>query len=162
LIENQLVDQLDLDLERASEMYAMVGVALADSFISCWSLKYQVLLLRPVSYIQQHIRRSWNTYIASPGFPSYPSGHSVVSAAAAEVLTDLFGTVAFTDASATSRGYAPRYFTSFRAAASEAAISRLYGGIHYRVDIENGMIQGACVGLRVANTLELNPIRQGE
>lgn len=161
-IENQLVDQLDLTLDRAAGMYALVGIALADSFISCWSLKYQVLLLRPESYIKQYVRQSWSPYIATPGFPAYPSGHSVVSGAAATVLTDLFGVVYFTDASHTDRGLAPRSFTSFVAAANEAAISRLYGGIHFRVDIENGLIQGNCVGRSVVNRIALRPVPQGE
>jgi len=162
LIENQLVDQLDLTLDRAAGMYALVGIALADSFISCWSLKYQTLLLRPESYIKQHIRPSWSPYIATPGFPAYPSGHSVVSGAAATVLTEYLGVVAFTDSSHTDSGLAPRSFTSFVAAANEAAISRLYGGIHFRVDIENGLIQGNCVGRRVVNRIALRPIPQGE
>jgi hypothetical protein len=160
-IENQLVEQLDLPLDRAAEMYALVGMSLADAFISCWSLKYQVNLLRPETYIHANIRRSWQPYIQTPPFPEYPSGHSVVSAAAAEVLTGLFGTVAFTDATHVSRGEAPRWFTSFEAAATEAAISRLYGGIHYRLSIENGMRQGRCVGQRVLDNIQLNPIRQG-
>lgn len=162
LIENQMVERLNLTLDRAAGMYAIVGVALGDAFISCWSLKYQVNLLRPETYIQQYIRRSWAPFIQTPLFPEYPSGHSVVSGAAAEVLSYLFGTVAFTDSSGLPRDLPPRSFTSFEAAASEAAISRIYGGIHYRVAIENGLRQGRCVGQRVVNTIYLTSIPQGE
>jgi membrane-associated phospholipid phosphatase len=162
LIQNQMVAQLDLTLDRAAEMYALVGMALADSFISAWSLKYQVLLLRPVTYIQRYIRRSWGPLIETPPFPEYPSGHSVVSAAAASVLTSLFGVVAFTDESHLERGLPPRSYTSFWAAANEAAISRLYGGIHYRVGIENGIEQGRCVGQNVITRIRLRPIFQPE
>lgn len=163
-IANQLVNQLDLTLDRAAEMYAMLGVVLGDSFISCWSLKYQVNLLRPVTYIRANIRRSWSPYIETPPFPEYPSGHSVVSAAAAEILTSLLGAVAFTDETHIIYGHEPlrRSYTSFEAAAYEAAISRLYGGIHYRSAIENGMRQGRCVGQTALQNIRLNPIRQSE
>lgn len=162
MIENQLVDQLELNLARAAEMYAMTGIALGDSFIACWSQKYQVNLLRPVTYINAHIRRSWAPLIETPPFPEYPSGHSVVSAAAAEILTSLFGVQSFTDSTHSDIGLAPRHFTSFEAAASEAAISRLYGGIHYRTAIENGMRMGRCISEHLLDNIRLNPILQGE
>lgn len=162
LIENQMVDHLGLKLDLASMMYGLVGVSLGDSFISAWSLKYQDNLLRPVTYIQEYIDPNWQPFIASPGFPEYPSGHSVVSGAAAEVLTGMFGTVAFTDQSGRRRGFEPRSFTSFEAAASQAAISRLYGGIHYRAAIENGLRQGRCIGQQVLNYVLLRSVPQGE
>jgi hypothetical protein len=162
LIENQLTDILELKLERASMMYALVGIALGDSFISTWSLKYQINLIRPVTYIQEYIDPNWQSFIASPGFPEYPSGHSVVSEAAAEVLTRMFGTVAFTDRSGQKHKLGERSFTSFEAAASEAAISRLYGGIHYRAAIENGMRQGRCIGDNVIDYISLRSQPQGE
>ncbi|MBL8116134.1 MAG: vanadium-dependent haloperoxidase [Anaerolineae bacterium] len=162
MIENQMIDVLDLKLDMASMMYALVGSALGDSFISAWSLKYQVNLLRPVTYIQNHIDPRWQPFIASPGFPEYPSGHSVVSGAAAEVLTGMFGTVAFTDRSGRRHQLGERSFTSFEAAASEAAISRLYGGIHYRSAIENGLRQGRCVGRNVLDYISLRSQPQGE
>lgn len=162
MIESQLVDQLGLQLDTAAQMYGMVGITLADSFISCWSAKYQYNLLRPVTYIQANIRRSWAPYVETPPFPEYPSGHSVVSAAAADVLTSLFGPVAFTDTLHVADGERPRHFTSFEAAANEAAISRLYGGIHYRSAIENGMRQGRCIADHLLRNIQLNPIAQGE
>jgi hypothetical protein len=162
-IGTQLVDQLELDLEQTSMMYAMLGMAVSDSFISCWALKYQTLVPRPISYIQENIRRRWQSYIETPPFPEYPSGHSVVSAAASEVLTRMFGQVAFEDATHIFYGHEPlsRSYTSFEAAATEAAISRLYGGIHYRAAIENGLRQGRCVGARINSQVKLQPISQG-
>ncbi len=162
MIQNQMVDVLDLKLERASMMYALVGAALGDSFISAWSLKYQINLLRPETYIQEYIDPRWEPFIASPGFPEYPSGHSVASAAAAEVLTGMFGTVAFTDNSVRRHGMRPRSFTSFEAAATEAAISRIYGGIHFRAAVENGIDQGRCVGRNVLDYIALRSRPQGE
>lgn len=164
LIETQIAEQLGLDLARTSEMYVLVGMALADSFISAWYVKYQVNLLRPVTYINQYIRRNWAPYIQSPPFPEYPSGHSVASGAAAEVLTTMFGQVAFTDRTPIINGHEliQRSFTSFHAAASEAAISRMYGGIHFRAAIELGVDHGRCIGQTVLNNVRLRSIPQGE
>lgn len=162
LIENQLVELLDLKLDMAAMMYALTGVALADAFISAWSLKYQEPLLRPITYIHSYIDPTWTSFVENPGFPEYPSGHSVVSGAAAEVLGTMFGVVAFTDRSSRRLGFDDRSYTSIEAAAYEAAISRLYGGIHFRAAVERGLRQGQCVGQNVLKFVRLRPIPQGE
>jgi hypothetical protein len=85
--------------------------------------------------------------LATPAFPEYPSGHSVQSAAAAIVLTNLFGdNFSFTDHTHDRHDLQARTFASFNDAAEEAALSRLYGGIHFRTAIENGLVQGRCIG----------------
>jgi hypothetical protein len=155
-IANQMVSQLDLKLDRAAELYALIGMALGDAFISCWQTKFSHPYLRPVTYINRYISPQWQSFIASPPFPTYDSGHSVASAAAAEVLTALFGEVAFTDNAHVKEGQAARAFTSFEAAANEAAISRLYGGIHFRMDIENGLRQGRCVAQHLMTNIHLH------
>jgi hypothetical protein len=135
----------------AAEAYAKVGCAVADAFIACWHQKYVYNLLRPVTYIRQLIDENWSTLLMTPPFPEYPSGHSVQSGAAFQVLTDLFGDgYAFTDHTHDARGLAPRSFGSFYEAADEAAISRLYGGIHFRAAIDNGVEQGKCIGRAVS------------
>jgi hypothetical protein len=150
-ILTQVLRQKGSSLPVAAEAYAKVGIAVADAFIGCWHAKYRDNLLRPVTYIQaQQIDPSWLPLLATPPFPEYPSGHSVQSSASAQVLTDLFGEVAFTDHTHDSRGLAPRLFGSFLEAAEEAAISRLYGGIHFRPAIELGFEQGWCIGERVS------------
>jgi membrane-associated phospholipid phosphatase len=139
----------------AAEAYAKVGIVLADSFIGCWNAKYEYNLLRPVTYIHERIDPNWNTLLNTPPFPEYPSGHSVQSGAVAAVLTDLFGdNYAFVDHTHEGRGFPPRSFASFTAFAEEAALSRLYGGIHYRRAIEAGLTQGECIGAQV-NALEV-------
>lgn len=154
-ILNQVLEQEGATLALASESYAKVGIALADSFITCWQTKYLYNVPRPITYIQKVIDPTWNTPIVvdpviTPPFPEYTSGHSVQSGAAATVLADLFGaTYAFTDHTHTRLGFASRTYASFQEAAQEAAISRLFGGIHYRAAIENGLAQGECVGRRV-------------
>jgi len=154
-ILSQVLRQKGATLDVAAVAYAKVGMAVADSFITCWRTKYQYNVLRPVTYIQAVIDPAWLPHIATPPFPEYTSGHSVQSAATAAVLTDLFGdNYAFTDRTHDARSLAPRSFKSFAEAAEEAAISRLYGGIHYRAAIENGLEQGQCIGARI-NALQM-------
>jgi hypothetical protein len=152
-IVGQVVEANRLSLMVAAEAYARVGMAVSDAFIASWHTKYEYNLLRPVTYIRAVIDPAWTPLLATPPFPEYTSGHSVQSGAAATVLTDLFGEWSFTDTTHGDHGVvpalAPRTFPSFQAAATEAAISRLYGGIHFRPAIELGLQQGACVGQKV-------------
>ena len=134
-------------LMQSAEAYARTAVALADGFISAWDEKYRSNLMRPETVINEHLDESWEPLLQTPPFPEYTSGHSVISTAAATVLTDLFGEdFSFRDDTETEYGLPVRSFASFNAAATEAAISRLYGGIHYRMAIEEGITQGRHVG----------------
>lgn len=149
-ILTQALRATNASLAVAAEAYAKVGMAVADAFIACWWAKYEYNLLRPVTYIREQIDASWTPFLMTPEFPEYTSGHSAQAAAAAAVLTALFGrNFAFTDRTHESRGIAPRSFKSFSEAADESAISRLYGGIHYRAAIDEGLRQGKCVGDRI-------------
>jgi membrane-associated phospholipid phosphatase len=88
----------------------------------------------------------WEPLLITPPFPEYPSGHSTQSAAAAAALTHILGeNFTFDDATGVREDLPARSFKSFQAAAEEAAISRLYGGIHYRPSIELGLAQGRAV-----------------
>lgn len=142
----QILDEQKADQSRRAEVLALLGIGMADAFIGCWHEKFEFDLLRPVTYIRRVIDPAWSPLLATPPFPEYPSGHSTQSAAAAEILTALLGDgFAFEDRTTANEGMAPRSFPSFRAAAEEAGISRLYGGIHYRAAIERGLEQGRCV-----------------
>jgi membrane-associated phospholipid phosphatase len=149
-IVGQLARTNDLSLMAAAEAYARVGLAVADAFIGCWQTKYTNNLLRPVTSIQAVINSTWVPLLVTPSFPSYTSGHSAQSGAVATVLTDMFGIIAFTDTLFADHelmpAQAPRTFTSFDDAAEEAALSRLYAGIHYPFDNTNGLAQGRCIG----------------
>ncbi len=143
----QLFERDKVNLEKSVEVLMRLGVAEADAFIGCWLAKYQHDLVRPVTYIRRTLDPKWESTLNTPPFPEYPSGHSTQSGAAATVLTDAFGeNFAFVDATGTKDGLKQRSFPSFWAAANEAGISRLYGGIHYRSAIENGLAQGRCIG----------------
>jgi len=154
LIGVQVIKDRSLDLGLAAEALVKLGVGLADGFSSCWREKYRTNLVRPVAYIQQHIDPSWNSFVNSPAFPEYTSGHSVGSAAAAGVLTAVFGATTFTDTAVNFTAHTPRVFSSFASAAEEAAVYRLYGGIHYPMGIEVGLEQGQCVADAVLGRLQ--------
>lgn len=147
LITNILISQVGLDLARAVELVALHGIAVADAFTSCWTEKYRTNLLRPVTYIKANIDANWNSFVNSPAFPEYTSGHSVGSAAAATTLTALLGPIPFTDSSTVD--FPHRSFSSPWDAAYEAANSRLLGGIHYPMGIAAGLEQGTCVATAV-------------
>jgi membrane-associated phospholipid phosphatase len=130
-----------------ADVLARLGVAVADAFIGNWHTKYEYDLLRPVTYIRKVIDKNWKPLLITPPFPEYPSGHSTQSGAAEAVLTAFFGeNFAFEDATHVKEGFAVRRFSSFREAAEEAGISRLYGGIHFRAAIDRGLEQGRCIG----------------
>jgi hypothetical protein len=143
------------DILRSAEAYARVSMALSDGFVSAWREKYRSVRVRPVTVIQEEIDPSWQPLLQTPPFPEYPSAHSVISAAAAEVLSDLFGeSYAFTDSTELAFGLPPRSFASFEDAAHEAAMSRMYGGIHLRDAAENGLRQGAGIGRTVVARIQ--------
>lgn len=149
-IVGQIARNDGLSLAEAAEAYAKLGITVTDAFITIWESKYFYNLLRPVTYIQDNIDPTWLPYLATPPNPSYLSGHSTQSGASATVLTDLFGIKAFTDTTHADLKLTPqqepRTFSSFDQAAEEAAVSRLYGGIHYSFDNDDGLSTGRCVG----------------
>ena len=135
------------DVMQSAEAYARTSIALADGFISSWDEKYRSNVIRPETVINAYLDDAWEPLLQTPPFPEYTSGHSVISTAAATVLTNLFGAgFAFSDSTEMDYGLPVRSFPSFEAAANEAALSRLYGGIHYRRSIEEGIAQGQRVG----------------
>lgn len=143
------------DMMKTAETYVKTACALADAFIVCWNVKYKTNLIRPESYINQYIDPEWLPLIQTPPFPEHTSGHSTISAAAATVLTNLYGEpFAFTDSTETEFNIPARTFKSFREAANEVGVSRLYGGIHYRRGNEAGLKCGQEVGQYVSDKIK--------
>ncbi|MFZ1748567.1 MAG: vanadium-dependent haloperoxidase [Saprospiraceae bacterium] len=138
----------------SAHAYAMVSVGLFDAFISCWDEKYRSNAIRPETVINEHIDPEWLPILQTPPFPEYTSGHSVASGAASVILTRLFGdNFSFDDDTEVEFGLPVRSFNSFTQAADEAAISRMYGGIHFMPAITNGLAQGRSVGQLVLTKL---------
>jgi hypothetical protein len=137
----------NLTLGKTAYAHAIVSLGMCDAFVSCWNNKYKFNRVRPVTAIQKLLDREWTPLLQTPPFPEYTSGHSVISTAAATILTHLFGdNFSFTDNTEKEFGLPDRKFSSFKQACSEAAISRLYGGIHFRDAIENGVKEGEQIG----------------
>jgi hypothetical protein len=158
-ILNQLLSSNDANLAESAEAFAKLGIAISDAFVSCWKTKYETNYLRPITYIRNNIDANWDTILETPPFPEYTSGHSVQSGALAELMTDLYGDdYNFTDSTHEDRtdiDGTPRSYNSFYEMANEAALSRLYGGIHYDEAIFLGLEQGYAIGRNV-NALNLN------
>ncbi len=149
-VVNQMVARRGLSADAAAELYALTSIAIADAFIGCWREKYRSNVVRPVTYVQRVFDPKFQTVIPTPPFPEYTSGHSVQSGAAVDVLIALLGdTIAFTDSSQVDIGQPPRPFASFSAARTEVAMSRVYAGVHYFPAVQDGLVQGQCIGRRV-------------
>ncbi|MFD1141405.1 vanadium-dependent haloperoxidase [Larkinella insperata] len=141
--------------DKAVLVHTLVAATLMDAFISCWDEKYRSNRIRPETVINRYIDARWQPLLQTPPFPEYTSGHSVISTAVAEVLTYLIGdNFAFTDDTEVLFELPTRDFKSFRQAAEEAAISRLYGGIHFRDAIESGQQQGKAIGTFVVDKIK--------
>lgn len=126
---------------------ALLSCVLYDSFVYCWKLKYQYQLVRPITLIRKYSNPKWECMIQTPNFPEYPSGHSVISGAAAVVLSSIYGeTMPYTDSTELQYGHSIRHYSSFDEAAQEAALSRFYAGIHYKYSV----LEGLKIGQQIA------------
>jgi hypothetical protein len=146
------------DWKGTIEALALTAISLNEAFIACWDEKYRSKLIRPETYINQHIDENWVPLLQTPPFPEHTSGHSVASTAAAYTLAQLFGDqLHIVDSTEVAYGLPIREFDSFTQAASEAAISRFYGGIHYMPAIEEGSKQGKQVGEWIWKNISTRP-----
>lgn len=142
-------------IAESAKVYMLTSLALYDGFISCWDEKFRSNFIRPETVINSMVDENWRPLLQTPPFPEYTSGHSVISTSAAFVLSSLFGEeFGYIDSTETAYGLPTRNFTSFKQAANEAAISRLYGGIHFREAIVNGQHQGQKIGSLVVQQLQ--------
>jgi hypothetical protein len=142
--------------EEAMLINTVMSVGLMDAFICCWDEKYRSNRIRPETAIRKYIDPTWQPLLQTPPFPEYLSGHSVVSATSAVILSHYFGDkFFFRDSVEISYGLPPKSFHSFQEAAIEAGLSRFYGGIHFMDAINNGRAQGLLVGKFVLNKMEI-------
>ena len=155
-IAAQVLEEQQEDPVKAAATMAQVSITLADAFISCWDQKYKSNLTRPETFINNYMDPEWSPILQTPAFPEHTSGHSVASASAATVLTHLYGdNYAFIDSTEVPYGLPMRSYTSFLQASQEAAISRFYGGIHYKPAIEKGVEQGQAIGRFVMEKIDI-------
>jgi hypothetical protein len=127
-------------------------------YICVMKTKYTYNLVRPVSYIRSVFGdTAWLSFIPTPAHPEYSSAHSVISAAASEALTAIYGNIGpLTDHTWDYLGFPARTFNTFRDIGMDAGNSRFYGGIHYQPSIDAGLKQGRIVGGNIINRLLKN------
>ena len=136
--------------------YARTSIALFDAFVECWQVKYTYNTVRPETVINKYIDPNWRPYLQTPGFPEYTCGHSTISSAAAEALTDIYGDhFTYTDSTELEFGIQNRSFTSFREAALENNSARFYGGIHFHPSCIVSTEQGKKIGDYITGKLKM-------
>jgi hypothetical protein len=156
-----------LDVWDAARTFALVNFAMADGFIAGFEAKYRFRFWRPETAIREAATdgnpltepdAAWQPFLITPPVPDYPSTHTVLGWAAAEVLIEVLGdTVRFSATSLTLPGVT-RHFRRLSEAADENGLSRLYAGIHFRHAVKEGRRQGRSIGRAVAEALA--PIRK--
>jgi PAP2 superfamily len=144
-LTGQLAVDQGVSLRRFVRICGDLGPVLHDAFVSCWAEKFRWNLLRPVTYLRDHVDPGFTPRLGTPAFPEYPSGHSVVSAAAARVLARHLDPGPFTDRTAAARGLT-REMAGLTEAAEDASYSRLCGGIHFPSGLAAGLRLGRAVG----------------
>ena len=155
-IATQAATEHSGNLAEKQAILTQVSIALNEAFISCWDQKFKSNLTRPETFINAYIDTEWNPVLQTPAFPEHTSGHSVASGAAATVLTGLVSShYSFIDSTEVPYGLPRRSYDSFMQAAEEAAISRLYGGIHYRPAITQGLEQGKAIGQYILEKIKI-------
>lgn len=150
-ILNDVLQKEKTPLMKGAEAFMRLGITMNEAGISCWKAKYTFNVMRPVTYMRKHMGfTGWNSFIGTPAHPEYSAAHATLSASAAFALETVFGkNYAFTDNTYTEIGMPARNYTSFEAAGTEAGVSRIYGGIHYRPSVEAGNAQGKKTGANV-------------
>lgn len=156
-IAMQVMKEQNIRAVKCMEIYSTTAFALFDAFTACWAEKFKYNLIRPVTYINKYIEPGWEPLLQTPPFPEHASGHSTITAAAAEVLTHYFGDLPFADSTEVPFGLTVRMFRSFKHAAAEASISRMYGGIHYRRGCDAAAEHGKSIGQYIIATINPKP-----
>jgi len=161
-ITNTVVRQMSLDSWQAARAFALVNFAMADAYIAGFEAKYEFRFWRPVTAIQNAASdgnestepdTTWQPFLVTPPVPDYPSTHTLVGAAAAEILIDLFGDrIRYETTSLTLPGVS-RSFRGFWDAAEENGDSRVFAGIHFPHAVRDGQRQGRSIGRAVGKLL---------
>jgi len=155
-IFSQIMHTENPQLDFYALAHAKTGIALAESMINCWKIKYQVLQDRPIRYIREVLgHTTWNPVFGTPGFPDFPSGHSQQAGVFATVFTSLFGNnYQFSLHTYDYLGMVPRTYNSFNEMADDIGRSRVYAGIHYTYSCVEGKKQGEKIATNILNMLK--------
>lgn len=149
----------NIDLETSNRLFALLGIAINDAVIVTWKLKYTYNLIRPITYIQNHINGYFNPILNTPPFPEFPSGHSFQAGAGVAVLIDIFSdSLAFSDftnAKRTDIKGTARNYKNLSQMANEMSISRFYGGIHYLNTLNESLKHGRLIGENLLQSIQI-------
>lgn len=151
----QVFQKENTKLDKAVFAFALTGISLNDAWISCWKTRYVYNLLRPVTYIRKVMgHKDWLPFLITPPHPEYTAGFAAMAGSITEALAEVFGNqYSITDRTYEYLGMAPRSYPSFQAMADEAAMSKFYGGIHYKISVEMGLWQGRAVAKKITTIL---------
>ena len=139
------------NLATAAEVYCKAGMAMADAEVSNWKTKYKYVQVRPITYIKANIDTGWTPLLATPPYPDYTSGYTIIMTSCLMPLADMFGNnTTFTCPSINSLGQEPRVFNSFSECVREVSRSRFYGGIHIISSCYAAIAQGALLATHVS------------
>ncbi|GEO11223.1 hypothetical protein SAE01_37190 [Segetibacter aerophilus] len=150
-IVSGVLEERKVNLQQAASVYAKIGIGQKDGPINTFRAKYQYNLVRPVTYIQKNIDPVWQSYLPTPPYPEYPSGLVGLYAPLIQVMVREFGDIAVTDHSYDWAGIPSRQYTSFTKLIEEAAVSRIYAGIHYRSTQNASLEIGKALGNQIAD-----------
>lgn len=153
ILRQVLLKEKDSRLDRATYAYALTGLALNDAWISSWKTRYEYNLLRPITYIRQVMGyKDWLPVLITPPHPEYTAGFAAMAGAVSESLTAVFGNnYKLTDHTYDEYDMKARSYNSFHEMASEASDSKFYGGIHYKLSVDAGLLQGRQIARNVVS-----------
>lgn len=147
-----IIEQYDLNANEAAIDFARLGIACADVYISAWKIKYDDKPMRPITYIREHIEINFEGPVETPAHPEFPCSNALVGYAAAQIFTNSFSNITFTDNTQIILGKEPRTYSNFMEMANENAMAQFYAGSNYLNTVEASEYQGRCIG-QLANEL---------
>jgi hypothetical protein len=155
-ILSQVLSKAGAKLDEAALAYVKAGIASYDAITICFTLKYTVNLVRPITYIRNVMgHTTWNALFNTPGHPEFPSAHAVNGTAIATMLTDVFGeNFQFTLHTYDYLGLPARSYNSFFEMSKEMADSRIFAGIHYQASCDKGRWLGEKVSRNILETVK--------
>ena len=154
-ILEQLVDQNLLNGKETVTAWAQLCIAMADTYISTYKLKYTHFRPRPLTVVQENSDPNWESLLINPATPEYPSMRSTIAYSATQVFINRYGNIAFTDGTYANIGLAERSYSSFNEMAEDVVQSRLNAGANLRSTLQNSEYHGRCIAQR-ANELFFN------
>lgn len=146
-----LLEQNEVNGSEAVIAFTRMSLACADADITSWNRKYDEKMMRPITYIQEHIELNYEGVIESPAHPEYPCANAVTHFAAAQILASSFSGLTVEDKAQAIQGLGTRTYSDFNEMAAEAGSAQYYSGNHYLNTVEVAEFHGRCIAQRAAD-----------